>query len=544
MNQVLTFRRKVIIKILLYMGLLGGLYPLQAVFYPDKQGAVQPKQPSLQKQPEQPAASQTKKKKKKKKKKSEKATAPQVTPTIEKVAQGMGAIALGQHKALPQSAQQNKVQQAPAKAPQAQSKPQPKAQELAPAKAPAAQAKAKIKPKPKKKKTVGFIVKQSELQQLEKKYQAGFVVIGSPQIAKVYLTLCTLQHVFGMEIINTAGELEPVYLTLTGFHHDSQCELVHKIKPFYFSARGVGNGIREGFIAYDRTHVPVYKSFFSVVLSRDEVINMLIESLQHINKSEMQQGGKILLEGTANNGVKIRTIPDKNSGEIITFFPVTQKPAAEIKAETEEITRLFKKHFYLDQKNKPRMPVTPQEIEQLYTNYKEGIPFNFGLLEVTPKFHPWSLTPTSLHADYEKLALQPEHWQNRVLVPNHLLPHVLKKYPHEVSLIQEMNTLHFTPQRLQHIFTTQDKAFPPNMTRQQILNIVNDILANAYQGGGSYDFDNGPATAISEPTIKMPNNQLWFVANSHGADKNDIYQFLIKIDIPTGEIIDFYPLFG
>lgn len=333
---------------------------------------------------------------------------------------------------------------------------------------------------------------QTELDQLAEQYKAGISIKGISGLTKINLTKKTLTHVFGKQFKSKSGD---VYLE--GYHHETS-------DPFFFSIQGLGDGTEEGFIAFDRSHIPVYKTFFSSLLTKQQIIEMLIKSLNNIQKQEICENdiNRWCIDGIASNGVSIKTIIDKKTGEVITFYPLSKKSKDEISSENKRLKLLFKKHFH-QRKDKPnRPPLTETEVHDLLQQFGNEIPF--------------------------KMIISAQN----ILIPTSKIESMQQRAPLIVKLA--LTSLRFTPQSLSHAFSkTNDLNFPPYLSRAEILTQVKQALENISQN------QNG----IKISGYKDTDEVLKLKGISNATKSIDAFVFLIKINKRDGTIEDFYPLF-
>lgn len=202
-----------------------------------------------------------------------------------------------------------------------------------------------------------FIVNGSEIDTLLEKYKKPIVVKGISRINKVTLTKESLNHVFGLRV-KQKSDL-PNDVDFIGFHHDYNSELEDQIKPFYSHGGSMAPGVREIFFAYTRNQYPSFKTFFRSSLTREEVIEKLIESLHNIQGYE-DQGKNILIRGKASIETRSRrdnsitrvdtfiidTIVDKETHEIITFFPEAYSSKKEIQQKQRELNLWFERCYF------------------------------------------------------------------------------------------------------------------------------------------------------------------------------------------------------
>lgn len=362
-----------------------------------------------------------------------------------------------------------------------------------------------------------LIVNQLEIDRLSEKYKRPIVVKGVLGINKVRLTKASLNHVFGMHIKQKNRTLKSPHLS--GFHHDYNLELEDLIKPFYSSGGSIAPGVREAFISYSSNQLPVFKTFFSPMLTREQVLEMLIESLHNIQTYE-NEGKNIKIRGKAtiisgkNKGrnLLIDTLVNKRTHEIVTFFPVPQKPKEETQHEQERVHLLFKKHFNFVKKPE-REPVTDEEITELASLYAEGIPVDWVIVGNNVLFKE-SFSEEAL-ADLDPLNNQP---------PKHI-----KK-------------INITVKSLENVFAqNNDGAFPKYLSRKEILAQLKDVLEGItiYKAGSSLrakDLRVGPFQGIG--------NFIKLRGFTKGKDIKDIWELFIIINEDTNDLEIFYPLFS
>lgn len=402
-----------------------------------------------------------------------------------------------------------------------------------------------------------------ELQALAEKYKGGITVKGIHGIPKVNLTMKSLKHVFGVKIAKGPDKSQAAYLQ--GFHHDYNLLTRKQAPPFYFLAHGVGNGIREGFIAFNQTDKPVYKTFFSAILPKEQVINLLIESLRNIQKQEPQQQGLLLIEGITENGITIRTIIHKATGNIVTFFPVTQTSRKEIDAEAYELEQLFER-FFRNVANKPqRTPACEREITQLLEQFPQGIPFNMGVGKIDlmspdmyayftsfmPNQYPSEVAksfPLGLRKSLANMKVYPAPILVDALFKEDRIPTFLKRYPERIEIKNIIKNVYFTKKNLLNTFSEKnDSRFPLYLTRIEILKHVKEALGNIEQGGlrNRFGINNMRSKWELErlPTFSERGDNLLIRGTTKGTDNNDSFTYLIFLNKTTGVIEDFYPLF-
>ncbi|MDR3549977.1 MAG: ankyrin repeat domain-containing protein [Candidatus Babeliales bacterium] len=345
-----------------------------------------------------------------------------------------------------------------------------------------------------------LVVNEAEIDALADKYKNPIPV----KISDVRLTKKTLKHIFGMEIGDKKDPMGSFYLT--GFHHDQQGQLRDQENIYYSSSKG-HEGFREGFIAYTRQQFPVYKTFFSSMLSREKVISMMIEALQNVTKIE-DQGSVWKIEGTTNNDMDIIVIIKKKDNTIVTFYPKSPRPAREVADETEELKTKFTK-FFFNPSNKPlRQPLTDEELEQLLALYPDGIKFNMILAQV--------LSREGLFKSMYLSTLQ-------------------KAYPGRVHIKKNLTNLYFTRESLKQIFSMpNDDSFPHYLSRTEILRKVKSALVNF----GVHRISVGESFEV--PFDREGN---LIKIRAADTDKDNNFLFYIKINENTGVIEKFYPLF-
>lgn len=328
---------------------------------------------------------------------------------------------------------------------------------------------------------------QQEIAALLKKYGRPIVV---HEKLKVTLTEKALEHVFGMTI-KRDGEC----LGLTGFHHDNQLQLQEQDRSFFLSLKNTG-GQLEGFVAYKRNQLPVFKTFFSPIWTREKVIETFIKSLKAV-KSIKQEGEKRLITGKALDGTAICTVIDAK-GKVVTFYPVAKTSKLEHKQEQEKLQTLFKKCFLNLEHNPERKPITKEEIETLAELYPHGIQVN------------WLLRGEHGLAERDK--------QQKVLDDRKLISNVI-----------------ITDKALAAIFAKENDAeFPVHLSRAEILQKLKEAL-QAVAGNGTLFLRKKDAHG----------NHLHFLgACSKGSDERDIFQFNITVNADTGELEALHPLFG
>jgi len=395
---------------------------------------------------------------------------------------------------------------------------QPAQEAVSSASAPASSSSVSSNPKPKL--DTLLIANELEIDKLFEKYKKPIVVKGVSKINKIQLTKDTLNHVFGMSIKQKSGALKD--LNLSGFHHDYNLELAGLVKPYYISGHGAGAGVSEKFIAYKRNQFPVFKTFFSPILTREQVIEKLIESLHNIQEYE-DQGKNIRIRGKAsvirgkNNDVEsiiIDTVVNKQTNDIITFFPVTQKPKEEIQREQQELNLLFKK-FHFNLENKPeRQSITEEEINQLLSLYADGIEVNWIIIR-------------------DNLLFQ-EKFSKEVLA--HLNP-LYNKTPKHIKKIN------ITAKTLENVFKDVDVAFPKYLSRVEILAKLKEALQNITI------YETGLGDSIREKSVNLRafkgiGNFLQLRSSTKGRSQKDIWNFYIIINEDTGDLEVFYPLFS
>lgn len=381
-----------------------------------------------------------------------------------------------------------------------------------------------------------------EIDQLLKKYQKPIVIqpIADMDIDKVELTEKVLKHVFGMEVKKGADNFKE--LSLKGFHHDANLELEHQEQSFYRCEKS-NSVISAGFIAHKKTHLPVFKTLFSSLLSREQVIDAWIESLQNIQQCEKQSKYKRLLTGQATIpnwknkkiDVVIKTVVDKKTGQVITFFPVLQKD--DIKQEKKKLDLLWSKHFLNVEKKPERTSITKEEVEQLLKLFPNGIQVN------------WVIIGDNL------LFRSKKQFSEEALAK--LNPRIDDKMP------KYMHNINITAQSLANVFSPEnDKNFPIYLSRIDILEKLQEALENIniYGRGDAHNitvcnddiereitvYDNGGFhrdSFISKKNAEHSINLLTLESCSNGKNEKDIWKFYIIINEDTGDLENFYPLF-
>lgn len=363
-----------------------------------------------------------------------------------------------------------------------------------------------------------LIANELEISKLAEKYKKPIVVKGVSRINSVKITKKLLEHVFGISIKQKNNALRD--LNMKGFHHDYNKELQTLVKPYSVSSHGTGGGVREVFFAYRQNQFPVFKTFFSPTFTREQVIQKLIESLHNIQGYE-DQGKKLLIRGkafddiiTSRDDIIIDTVVNKETNEIITFYPASEKPKEEIQQEQQELNVLYKK-FHFNVENKPeRQPITQEEINQLLSLYADGIEVNWVIIRDNLMFK-------------EKFSKE---------IMSQLNP-LYNKTPKHIKKIN------ITAKTLENVFKDVDVAFPKYLSRIEILAKLKEALQNITI------YETGLGDSIREKSVNLQafkgiGNFLQLRSSTKGKSQKDIWNFYIIINEDTGDLEVFYPLFS
>lgn len=377
---------------------------------------------------------------------------------------------------------------------------------------------------------------QKELETLIKPYKAGFTIKGVPGLKKVYLTFETVQHVFGAEVKPKNDPLNTMYIS--GYHHS---DFEHHKKFFYSSWHTTANRIGEGWVAFDKKDLPVYKTFFPLNMSKQEIITLLIQSLKNLKNIEDQKDKWALL-GETVDGIRIKTIVNKETGNIITFYPITDTPKQEIAAKTKNIQVKFVK-FFQNYENKPtRKPISQEEITELLKPFSKGINFNMTPSKVD------KITPAMQkeHLQIGFLKKMPPYWAS-VLIPKSKVSSLMKKYPERIIPGKNIKNLYLTPEVLEKVFSEKDASFPLSLTRSEILSFLKEAVKNIFSevGEESVQINNNK----TERELVFPryhsekNNTISLRGRTKSREEGKNFTFYIVINQETGVIEDFHILF-
>lgn len=397
---------------------------------------------------------------------------------------------------------------------------------------------------PKKQGSNLIIMNQEELDALAEQYKDAISVQGVPDISAIKLTKRALEHVFGLEIM-------PEDKGISGFHHDYNLESEDTIKMFYRSSTTKARGICEGFLATSRHQSPVYKTFFPFSLTRQQVLEKVIESLQHIQKKE-DKSKTWLLECLASDGMQINIVIDKENNEIITFFPVVPEERSERKEELKKLKFLFKKHFGNSKQQLVRQPLNQEESDALMKLYSGGLLSNVNIGEID-LIDPITHTQWRAQHGYDL----PPAWHT-LLLTEKVAQDFSQKYPGRGRIIIQPQgiPLHITQATLKKIFSTEmDKNFPPNLTRTEIMHYLKQVIENASplaeypHATFAQDAADGRSTLIfpemkAFPSTKLNGDKLHITSCTSGNNPSDIFTMHIIADARTGLIENFYSLFN
>jgi hypothetical protein len=85
----------------------------------------------------------------------------------------------------------------------------------------------------------------------------------------------------------------------------------------------IGPYVTEGYIIGATTHIQsyVFKTFFTSALSREEIIDRVIEAINHVTSLDDTQPKNWVITGQTNDAIRISIVADKITGEVISFFP-------------------------------------------------------------------------------------------------------------------------------------------------------------------------------------------------------------------------------
>jgi hypothetical protein len=279
----------------------------------------------------------------------------------------------------------------------------------------------------------------------------------------------------------------------------------------------------------NRGDKPVFKTFFSANLSREEVLDLLISSLSDKNKLiEDLAGNRLKIRGVAHSGVTIITILNKNSGEIVTFYPHTEQD----KEKTTSEQRMHRKFF---SGNTVRNPITDLELDELMQDYKDGVAFN---MVFTCRMNIISGPPSML------------------LYKSEAREQVAKDYPKASQVYKVMDKVVISREFLADIFSEKnDGAFPPYLSRKEILSDLQDALDLITVPSEDHGItDSGtqlsfyPLSSISKkqtrdfPIARDKSDGLKLRSYSLHKDLDRCFRYMIALDKDTGALLQFYPL--
>lgn len=387
-----------------------------------------------------------------------------------------------------------------------------------------------------------LIANPLEIGQLLNKYSNPITVQLDSGQEKVQLTKKALDHIFGMEVKEGDDDLKSP--SLKGFHHDYHFELEDQHRSFYSCSKS-NSVISEGFIAHKKTHLPVFKTMFSCLLPREQVIKALAESLQNIQSIEDQADqsnfllkGKVAILNGKNEKVDviINTAVNKKTKKIVTFFPSPESSQDEIKEKKERLQILWKKHFLNIEKRPERQSMTEEEAEQLLQRFSHGIQVDWNIIG-----------DNLLFANNKQVSQEAADKLNPRI--DDMMPRYIKN-------------VNITAQSLANVFSLDnDKNFPIYLGREEILTKLKEALQNItiYGRGDAQDFtlirddieykmtdyDNGEPHRDSfiEKDAESSANLLRLECSSNGKDQKDAWTFLVDINEDTGDLKTFWPLF-
>jgi hypothetical protein len=311
-------------------------------------------------------------------------------------------------------------------------------------------------------------------------------------------------------------------LDLSGFHHDYNLELEDQVKPYYQSGSSAGINVKDVYVSYNQNQFPVFKTFFSHMLTREQVIEALLESLRDIQGYE-DQGKNMLIRGKAlivrpkkpAEHVIIDTIVNKQTNDIITFYPETPTSKEEIRQKLADLKRHFKQYIFDPEHRPKRQPVTKEEIEQLVQPYADGIQVNWVMF-----------------GDY---LLFKEEFSKKALSRPDLPQNQPRKYIKKVII---------NSKSLENIFSeANDVTFPGDVSRPQIVKKIKMALESVtiYDNRDGRD---GPLRykGIKAPGYTSPSHVIELKVNIDGKNKGDVWELLMYINEDTGELEFAYPL--
>lgn len=142
---------------------------------------------------------------------------------------------------------------------------------------------------------------------------------GVAELANKYIKI-DCKHILGIDLSFTRrGRAD-----IGGFHHDL-IQAIEKADIIKFANKVIHeNGCYSADLVYMGEIIKPYATFFPSEWSREKVVSKIYEAYENFAKSGAQlveKGGKYLVDGKTNEGIRIRMYIKKN-GLIVTAFPV------------------------------------------------------------------------------------------------------------------------------------------------------------------------------------------------------------------------------
>jgi hypothetical protein len=280
-------------------------------------------------------------------------------------------------------------------------------------------------------------------------------------LPKLVISKKCLKHVFGMELQSRKKEGEG-YKCFGGFHHFDMDTVPKSVQSFRINV--ISPHVADGYIVVNRTHLPCYKTFFMGSLSREAIMERVVEACQEILQVDSTQPRIWVIDGRSKDGLMIQIIAENPSGKVKTFYPFSKLLKAR-QAETESMKIQFSK-IYCNPCYRESFS-TETSICELQDSFGDGI--RVGLLYV------------GLDAASAEVASMFGYVDRTIgLLPRSAVKDLMKT--RKIDIKRAIDTIVLPTETIQKcLFDKFCNKFPENICRLEVIRLLKEAINNYVQ---------------------------------------------------------------
>jgi hypothetical protein len=305
----------------------------------------------------------------------------------------------------------------------------------------------------------------------------GIILPDGISIIKVPINL--LSHLFSMKVSDVPqyGDRNNnnIPQCFGGFHHIDYQKLGSDARyNFYsWSLHNFDKFVADGYIVVNNEFSPAYKTFF-VNMSSKEVLKRCLESLQQITSVEDNEGfpKRWKLKGQSLNGIKITSIVDKKTGNLITCYPTSKLSDDEVRIFTKQKRSLCNKRNF--NPCYPSVGTLETDAQTLYNYFGGSVQVNLKFVncditsvvavETMRIRNGWSCMPKNMvHS----------------LLTNQFIDDLKFDFPsRQIDVLSSIEKFHLSLETIKFLFFSGQELFPKQLSSFEILDCLKESIAN------------------------------------------------------------------